>query len=418
MPNLEVVLTFVAERAMNYLTVCSGIESPSVAWKRLGWFPVAFSEIDDFPAAVLTERWPGVPNLGDMTKNHDWPDRIPVQVDLVAGGTPCQSFSVAGLRRGLEDPRGNLTLVFLAVLARLRPRWVVWENVTGVLSIDKGRAFGSLLGGLGKLGYGFAYRVLDAQYVRVESHPRAVPQRRRRVFVVGCLGGWQRAAAVLFERESLSWHYPPSRKTGSVTPPITAVGVDGSRRGSDFETGGGLVASVAPCLDSSYGRKHGVTHQDMNNDHGLLVVTKGRAFGGNNTSGEIEVASACNAHGGPHGRLDFESETFVVEGKDDHIAFDARQSDTVVYGDKSGPLDTFGNSIGVCSRKLGVRRLTPRECERLQGFPDDYTLIPWRGRGRGVCPDGHRYKAIGNSIAVNCMAWLGRRINLVNEGIK
>jgi len=148
---------------MRYLSVCSGIEAATVAWHGLGWTPVGFSEIEPFPSAVLAHHYPNVPNFGDMTKHEQWPLQ-PGSVDLLVAGTPCQSFSVAGLRQGLKDPRGNLMLTYLAIAARLRPRWVVWENVPGVLSSNGGRDFGSFLGALGSLGYEWAYRVLDAQW--------------------------------------------------------------------------------------------------------------------------------------------------------------------------------------------------------------------------------------------------------------
>src|SRR5688572_28995496 len=196
-------------RPLNYLSVCSGIEAASVAWHPLGWTPAAFSEIEAFPRAVLKERWPHVPLHGDFT-TISGTEYGPI--DLLVGGTPCQSFSVAGLRKGLADERGNLALEFLKLAHRTCARWVVWENVPGVLSSSGGRDFGAFLGGLVELGYGFAYRVLDAQYIRVDGYARAVPQRRRRVFVVGHLGDWRRAAAVLFERESLSGHSPPRRE--------------------------------------------------------------------------------------------------------------------------------------------------------------------------------------------------------------
>ncbi len=162
---------------MRYLSVCSGIEAASVAWHHLGWTPTAFSEIDPFPSAVLAHRFPDVPNLGDMSKFKEWTDERlqgPGSIDLLVGGSPCQAFSVAGLRKGLEDPRGNLMLTYLAIVDRLRPRWVVYENVPGLLSSNKGRDFGTLLGALGQLGYQYAYRVLDAQWVRTHSFPRAV----------------------------------------------------------------------------------------------------------------------------------------------------------------------------------------------------------------------------------------------------
>ena len=174
-----------------YGSVFSGIEAATVAWHRLAWQPAFFSEIDPFCCALLAHHYPGVANLGDINRHEDWPNAT---VDLIVGGSPCQDFSVAGRREGLGGARGRLTLVYLDVLRRLKPRWVVWENVPGVLSSHGGRDFGAFLGELGQLGYGWAYRVLDAQYVRVESHGRAVPQRRRRVILVGYLGDIRPAA--------------------------------------------------------------------------------------------------------------------------------------------------------------------------------------------------------------------------------
>jgi DNA (cytosine-5)-methyltransferase 1 len=205
---------------MRYGSVCSGIEAATVAWESLGWQPVFFAEIDPFCCALLKEKYPEVPNLGDFTKIQASDIREPI--DVMVGGTPCQSFSVAGKRGGLDDPRGNLTLEFLRLAGRLRPTWIVWENVPGVLSIDKGRTFGAFLHALGELGYGFAYRILDAQFF-------GVAQRRRRVFVVGCLGSWQRAAAVLFDAPGLRWNPPPSREKGkSVAATIRSCAANGS----------------------------------------------------------------------------------------------------------------------------------------------------------------------------------------------
>ena len=206
---------------MRYGSVCSGIEAASVAWKPIGWQPQFVSEIDAFPCAVLKTHHPDAPNFGDMTKFKDWPDAT---IDVLVGGTPCQSFSVAGLRGGLADPRGNLMLTYLAIAARYRPKWLVWENVPGVLSSGGGRDFGSLLGGMAELGYGFAYRVLDAQYFRLA-------QRRQRVFVVGCAGNWRGAAAVLFERSSLRGDSAPSRSAGKDTPHELSPSIGASGRG-------------------------------------------------------------------------------------------------------------------------------------------------------------------------------------------
>ena len=184
---------------MKYLSVCSGIEAATVAWHPLGWKPFAFAEIEKFPSAVLAHHYPSVPNLGDMTKFKDWPDAT---INVLVGGTPCQSFSVAGLRQGLNDPRGNVMLTYLAVARRYRPEWLVWENVPGVLSSNGGRDFGTFIRGLEECGYHASWRVLDAQFT-------GLAQRRRRVFVVGNFGDWRKAAAVLIEYESLSWDSAP-----------------------------------------------------------------------------------------------------------------------------------------------------------------------------------------------------------------
>lgn len=358
---------------MRYGSVCSGIEAASVAWHPLGWTPAWFCEIEPFPSAVLRHHYPEVPNHGDFTKLER-----PAAIDLLVGGTPCQDFSVAGLRAGIEGERGQLTLEFLRLVQRTQPRWLVWENVPGVLSANGGRAFGAFIGGLAECGYGFAWRVLDAQYVRVDGYPGAVPQRRRRVFVVACAGGRaDRASAVLFEREGMSGD-PPTR--------IHA------REGSTADAGWGFEV----CGTLSDGAHYG---------------------------------------GGLNGQD-------AYTGRILPVAFDARQSDVLLYGDKTWPLDTDGSSIGVlaAAREVAgtldanygkgpgerggaereylqqdyrVRRLTPTECERLQGFPDGWTAIPWRGKPAKECPDGPRYRALGNSMACNVMRWIGRRIEMV-----
>ena len=230
---------------MRYLSVCSGIEAATAAWHPLGWIPAAFSEIEAFPRAVLKHHYPQVPLHGDFTtiKGDEYG-----AIDLLVGGTPCQDFSVAGLRAGIAGDRGNLTLEFLRLAARTRPRWVVWENVPGVLSSDGGRALGAFLGGLAELGYGFAYRVLDAQHF-------GLAQRRARVFVVGHLGDWRRAAAVLFERESLSGHPAPRREARKdVAPTIAARTRGGGGLGTDFDCDGGLIAGT---LEATMGKSRG-----------------------------------------------------------------------------------------------------------------------------------------------------------------
>ena len=190
--------------SVRYLSLCSGIEAASVAWQPLGWKPVAFSEIEPFPCAVLACHYPEVANLGDMTQVHDWRPYHGA-VDLVVAGTPCQDFSIAGKRAGLAGERSGLTLVLAQVLSIVRPEWIVWENVPGVFSTNSGRDFGTFLRALDDIGYSCAWRVLDAQYF-------GVPQRRRRVCVIGHLGDWRPAAAVLFEREGVRGNTPARGK--------------------------------------------------------------------------------------------------------------------------------------------------------------------------------------------------------------
>jgi DNA-cytosine methyltransferase len=237
------------EGQVRYLSVCSGIEAASVAWEPLGWEPAAFAEVEKFPSAVLAHHWPQVPNMGDMTSHESWNLGA---IDLLVGGTPCQSFSVAGLRKGLHDPRGGLMLTFLEIAQRQRPRWIVWENVPGVLSSDGGRDFGSFLGALGALGYGWAYRVLDAQWF-------GVAQRRRRVFVVGCLGDGAAAATVLFESESVCRNPAPSREKGQgvaadVTHSLRSRGYAGSEDGTGRGTP--MTVEVARSLRAQANSAH------------------------------------------------------------------------------------------------------------------------------------------------------------------
>jgi DNA (cytosine-5)-methyltransferase 1 len=276
---------------MKYLSVFSGIEAASLACKDLGWKTVGFSEIDPFACSVLKHHYPDIPNYGDITKYKQWPIE-PGTVDLLIGGSPCQSFSLAGLRKGLDDPRGNLALVFLGLADHIKPRWIVWENVVGVLSSKGGRDFGAFLGALGQLGYGWAYRILDAQYF-------GVAQRRRRVFVVACLGagGWASAAEVLSIREGIKWD-----------------------KQEDNER------AVSPTLQTT-----------------------------------------CNDYSRADGFL-------IIESQE------------------------------------GLRRLTVTEAERLQGFPDNWTKIPTNNKNPEKCPDGPRYKCLGNTFAVPVVRWIGTRI--------
>ena len=553
-----------------YGSVCSGIEAATVAWHPLGWEPAFFSEIEPAPRAVLAHHYPDVPLHGDFTTIGA--DEYGT-IDLLVGGTPCQSFSVAGLRGGLDDDRGNLALEFLRLAQRKRPKWLVWENVPGVLSSNGGRDFGSILGGLVELGYGFAYRVLDAQYF-------GVAQRRRRVFVVGYLGDWRRAAAVLFERHSLQGHPAPSREARKDAARAIASGAE--ERGGCGGDGSSVdwPADVACTLDTDFASKWGqnnqhvnagcplfvpdvvrtltrassaggtITQQDISAGHVLPVpdenlicfeanmslqppsvsgvhptltrrthaaicfdtaqitsktnrskaepdlpastmsknsnmhvafpidtqnMTEGHASGGKGfgqagdpsftlTKGhshavafsimpmnsgkdykarETEIAQPLMA-GGPVGgnqggdyivqqevvgtltrassvggtitQQDISAGHLVVE--QDVKAFAQNVRDEVRYVNGDGAIagalaaDAGMKQTTYLHQASAVRRLTPVECERLQGFPDNYTLTPFRGKPMS---DGPRYKALGNSMAVPVMRWIGERIAKVEE---
>lgn len=356
---------------MRFGSVCSGIEAASVAWEPIGWKAAWLSEIEPFPCSLLAHHYPTVPNRGDMTKFQEWPDE---PIDLLVGGTPCQSFSVSGLRKGLADPRGNLMLTYGAIAARYRPEWLVWENVPGVLSSNGGRDFGTFLGMLAELGYGFAYRVLDAQYF-------GVAQRRRRVFVVANARSWTRAAAVLFERESLSGHSAPCRSQGEEPASRTEP-----RIASGKPTVGTLMANAGTKL--WLGNQKAFT-----GDYSILQPV---AFGWQNSASQGDSVSADVTP-----TLDKSKTPAVAFGGDIARTLSARH-------DSSPCADRGMDVVGIGS---SVRRLTPRECERLQGFPDDYTLITHRGK---PAADGPRYKALGNSMAVPVMRWIGGRIQHVN----
>ena len=379
---------------MRYGSVCSGIEAATVAWHPLGWEAQWFSEIEPFPSAILQHHYPNVPNRGDMTKFKEWPD---ANIDVLVGGTPCQSFSVAGLRKGLDDPRGNLMLTYLGIADKYRPKYLIWENVPGVLSSNGGRDFGTFLGGLGQLGYGFAYRVLDAQYCRTDGHPYAVPQRRRRVFVVGCLGDWRRAAAILFDSESLSRNPPPSRKTGErVAPSLT----------QSLKSSGGIGMSNQELFSQGGG---GLTWTPEIVDRGENIVCMAHGQGGAEIAKNYSPTLNCNheqpiiSWGIPGNWIGRKPENGgnAVEPMENVAPCQTKTDVHAVAFDKN-MLDS-----------MQVRRLTPECCEFLQGFPRGYTNIPWRGKLEA--PDGLRYKALGNSMAVNVMRVVGDRIEMMER---
>ncbi|HCM1978341.1 TPA: Dam family site-specific DNA-(adenine-N6)-methyltransferase [Salmonella enterica subsp. houtenae serovar 47:z36:-] len=466
---------------MRYGSVCSGIEAASVAWEPLGWQPAWFAEIEAFPSAVLATHWPDVTNLGDMTgiaaAVHTGDVEAP---DVLVGGTPCQAFSIAGLRNGLADKRGQLSLSYVelanAIDNKRRERGeeeaiIVWENVPGVLS-SKDNAFGCFLAGLagescelqpagGKWPnagcvYGpqrvIAWRVLDAQFF-------GVAQRRRRVFVVASSRKDFDPAAVLFELDSVRRDTPPRRETQPEVTGHAGKRLDG---GSHWDN----PANPHPTLNQSNNIGGiGASNQEIFSQRGSGLVSDAYsdisrtllakendntaedldtyvlAYGGGNTGGSIDVATACTAHGV---RMDFDTETFAVHGTQDPdtnheldhtlgrnhgqenaiitepytIAIRGREEGSTVEARNDGTANALltpnGGRAGMGGGAVGwgmqVRRLTPVECERLQGFPDNHTLIPWRGKVAADCPDGPRYKAIGNSMAVPVMRWIGERI--------
>tara|TARA_R110000803_G_scaffold107958_5_gene176163 strand:- start:1034 stop:3052 length:2019 start_codon:yes stop_codon:yes gene_type:complete len=637
-----VVENNVEHKPIRYISLFSGIEAASVAWHPLGWEPVAFADFDDFPSAVLAHRFPDVPNLKDITKV-DW-NEYKGKAELVVGGSPCQSFSVAGKRLGMDDPRGNLAIEYLRVIDAVRPKWFIYENVAGLLSSDDGRDFGAFLGLVGELGYGFAYRVLDAQHF-------GVPQRRRRVFVVGCADGdWRSSASVLFERESLRRNPQKSRKTRQNNPDYSQRGFDaegwtfggpdlGDRRGiidsvehqddkpifiqnaqtgvhawTTFDTdkpsntvgtapdavgqsyrldsinsnsmksknphSGVAEVNISPTLDTTdpnpscnqgglaiiqegereidedadihammgsgqyvsseitntiVAREGGVgntqhtlvqqgEYQDAINEEkyvtaldmskesteeiGTVCARVGnqgkqdfaitnvfaiqdadhvRDDGGNPATGmginitddkqytllargvhgvaqiedrtfvdgfhgtlddvastlsggmlkanlqcvgeetegivftqnqreevrEMEVAGTLNAEDGTH------QTNFVRQPEDDIQAFTTKGDGSVFEAEVHPTLQTGGGQAGqgfpAVRRAMVVRKLTPIECERLQGFPDNWTQVPWRGKPAEECPDSHRYKACGNSMAVPVMRFIGEGIDFIHK---
>lgn len=566
---------------MIYGSVCSGIEAATVAWHPLGWKPAWYSEIESFPCAVLAHHYPDVPNLGDMTRLHERPEIRPGTINLLVGGTPCQSFSVAGLRKGLADPRGNLALVFLALLDRLRPQWVVWENVPGVISSwsdaedrpataddyaaagiadpgdgRRGRVaeqtndFDTFLCGLRELGYHGAWRILDAQFF-------GVPQRRRRVFVVGHLGDGAPARAVLFERDCLSGNPPPRRvprqgaSGATQTSPRGGSGwglqvhgpdredlshaltakhsdrqypsgetyISHALRGEGFDasedgTGRGTPIIAAHETGQGFwqeGEVAGTLRAEGENrpSRPSNIVAFGSKDSGADASEDVAPTLRAGTHDGSHANAGVPPAVCFTEGnlargagpspssditptlkndkgrgrsdQDPLIAFTQNSRSEVreiggdgqvtgavtsepgaqcqkyvasfqkrgreggrnlAVGDDIANALTAPNGGGrsqernICAASV-VRRLTPRECERLQSFPDNYTLIPTyrskldtveieqlaaylgiplpEARELGATPDGPRYKALGNSMCVNVMAWIGRRIQMVQD---
>jgi DNA (cytosine-5)-methyltransferase 1 len=520
---------------MRYVSLFAGIEAASQGWHHMGWEPVAFADIDAFPSAVLAHHYPDVPNLGNV-EGVDWSE-YRGKAEVVVGGSPCQSFSVAGKRLGMDDPRGNLALEFIRAVAEIQPTWFVFENVPGLLSSDEGRDFGIFLGQVAQIGYGFAYRVLDSQYF-------GVPQRRRRVFVVGHIGNdWRSAASVLFERESLQGNSKESKAQGKAITEY--IGTSTSQQGEpgrrvipkitgtiDTDCGGGklsvqhassghlipetepiafeqnqrsevretevagpikaekgsnnqtfiaqnwdgkdktgtlttrsmqqfmpdkdnFMAVVEPTPDSEIFDSWALNENPRNVSptlnaslpytSGDPIVTEPEIFDETNPNGRTDVSPTLNARDSGSTGDPIVHETIGFDWKNAaQTNFDKKNSGAPVTAEgglavgqpivsptlTSHNLDSrspqsaestaiVGKVLDASKHKsMAVRRLTPVECERLQGFPDNYTQISWKGKPPEDCPDGPRYKALGNSMAVPVMRWIGEGIQMVDDLVR
>ena len=401
---------------MRYVSLFSGIEAATVAWEPFGWKPVAFSEIEPFPCALLADKYPDVPNLGDVTEI-DWSDFLErnERPDVLAGGSPCQSFSIAGGRESL-DGESRLMFEYIRAASELRPRWLVWENVPGALSAkglqgEKGGAFQCLLRELAELGYGICWRVLDAQFF-------GVAQRRRRVFLVGCLGDPGSALEVLFEPDCLQGNPKTSREKRAELAARAGDGAEaaGFRRygfrefvGPDIALPTIPINEMVATRGNALGRGTGfgiggdgdpANTLSRNHPHAVAYGIQGSVVG--RTDGNGPRGSGCSDAEGP---------MFTLNCTDRHcVCMADDNAKAAIDRDMSGSLKIGGSAPVVAPQGMVVRRLTPTECERLQGFPDGYTDIGFKGK---PASDTARYKALGNSMAVPVMRWIGERIAMV-----
>ena len=395
---------------MKYLSLFSGIEAATVGWHHLGWECVGVSEIDPFACEVLLQRLPGIPNLGDITKiTKEQLNEIQSNgLDIVVGGSPCQSFSICGLRKGLEDPRGNLMLEYIRVIATILPTYFIWENVPGVLSSNGGKDFGTLLQAMEKLGYQLCWRTFDSKNF-------GVPQRRRRVFLVGSLANNKHPFEILFESESCQGNHPKSRETRKDNTPKTPASTEehdrifltNTRSEVRYSGGDGLTAG---CISASSGvnqTNYLMTKTPESNQVPLIVFPfknkKVYRLASLKTGGTVESKVSPTLTSGMS-----MGDTLPVT----IYTSDKQYAATLCARDHKGiSSDSFGHdSTQLVRNKTRVRRLTPIECERLQGFPDNWTQISWRGKEPKECPTSHRYKCLGNSMTTNVMRWIGERI--------
>lgn len=445
--------------AMKGATLCSGIGAPECAAPWIDW--IWSSDIEPFPNCVRAARYPDSVNLGDMTAP-DFVERAAAigLPDVLVAGTPCQAFSVAGLRQSLADDRGNLTLLFVRICdavdnlrraAGLAPLWIVWENVPGVLSV-KDNAFGAFVAGLGghdaaivppgrgrwtNAGVvsgprrGVAWRILDAQHF-------GVAQRRRRIFLIarGGAGNLNGASALLPIIDRMQWHPAPRREAGKIAPTIPARSSGGGGLGTDFDLDGGLIndravgvhisasqvrlGDTAATLDCwSVSGRGSAQQQAVLSQVTAFHPTQdpisntdiSHALGTGSTKGQASVAVAFNMH--KSGNVG--SSLGITEGRTDCLRATEKASFAVAidtYNQSEADVfhtmraDSIDGIPATYAPHPAIRRLTPRECERLQGFPDDWTRIAWRGKPVEACPDAPRYKALGNSMAVPVMAYI------------
>lgn len=433
----------------------SGVGGFELAFEGLGE-TVFLSEIDKGASKVLEHRFPGVPNLGDITQISEETVRA-YQPDVIVGGFPCQDLSVAGKRAGLEGVRSGLYFEMVRLVAAARPRWVVFENVPGLLSSNGGRDMGAVLGALDELGYGWAYRVLDAQFF-------GVPQRRRRVIIVGHLGHATRAGQVLLEREGVPGDPPSRGEAGEAAALAAGLGAEWGS-GVDADANGRILAGDAVAFDwtaggatdKTWGGKSRMEVVKKNGIAGALSATKVQTVvysdvpvvdpistlqaAGGDRGYRIDAEAAAGGHlipvfGEPArtlthhaGRYDADTENMIVQ------CWTQNQRDEVrfVNGDgqitgalpaQPGAKQQFYLLIGSTPYRidgLRVRRLTPLECERLQGFPDDWTLVPAKTLKSGevrLATDSARYKQMGNAVAVPAIRWVAERLAAVEARIK
>lgn len=385
---------------MKYGSVCSGIEATTVAWHPIGWEPAWFAEIEKFPSKVLSYHYPDVPNLGDMTKLNAHEIYSNTDIDLLVGGTPCQSFSIAGLRGGLGDDRGNLALEFCRILLQKQPRWFVWENVPGVFSSNGGEDFATILRGFRECGYSIAYRVLDSQYF-------GVPQRRRRVFVVGYFGSdWRPPAAVLFERESLRRDLTPRREKGEeIAGTLDARINGGGFPGSDGAMSGHVV--MATGQPNAEIRRDQCRTLIAGHENPILFSIMPQNSGKDYKARQVNVAQPLMSNGPVGGNQGGDYILQPIAFNPNASAADSAPVSEDVFSPALSASASGTIQVPTLMNKTMIRRLTPLECERLQGFPDDYTYIPGAS-------DSARYSAIGNSMTVQVMRWLGERIQKVD----